>query len=143
MAFPIVPLLSAIGSAIGGLFNFKKAQGEALQGAIKVLGETNASNAQREQAIATVLVAEATGGSRLAAMWRPLLMMIFAGMLVSYWFGYVPPNINGPMPPVLQEIFSILKLGIGGYIGGRSIEKIIGSLNVGSVLKKFIEKKLT
>ena len=138
----ITPIITAIGSAIGGLFSFKKTQSEALQGALKVLGDTNASNSQREQAIATVLVAEASSGHTLAAIWRPLLMMVFAGMLVSFWFGYVPPNINGPMPPVLAEIFSLLKLGIGGYIGGRTVEKIIGSLNIGAVLKKFIEKKL-
>lgn len=135
-------IISAIGGAIGGLFKFKGAQADVMQSAIKALGDANASNAQREAAIATIIAAEASSGSWLATNWRPLFMVVFMIMLLSYWFGYVPPNLTGEMPPMIAEIFTIIKIGLGGYIGGRTIEKVIGSLNMGRVLQKFIEKKL-
>lgn len=142
MAFPFAALLGTLGSAITGFFGFKQNQADALKGALSVLGDINSSNSQREQSIATIIAAEATSGYWLAAVWRPLLMLVFAGILVSYWFGYGPPNIDGPMPQVLGEIFDLLKIGIGGYIGGRTLEKIMAQINLSGVLKSFIEKKL-
>lgn len=142
MAFPFAALLGTLGTAISGFFGFKQNQADALKGALSVLGEVNSSNAQREQAIATIIAAETTSGYWLAAVWRPLLMIVFAGILVSYWFGYGPPNINGPMPPVLSEIFDLLKIGVGGYIGGRTLEKIMTQINLAGVLKSFIQKRL-
>ena len=138
----VLMALSALGNMVGKFFGWKRDQAGVMQTALQVLGDTNASNAQRESAIAMIISSEATSGYWLAAVWRPLLMVTFAGMIISYWFGYVPPNLNAPMSPMMAELFGILKLGIGGYIGGRTLEKIIGSLNIGGVLKKFIEKKL-
>ena len=137
----LVTLFGTIGSAIGGLFNFKGQQAEVMQTAISVLGNTNASQAQREQAVATIIAAEAGAGG-LAAIWRPLLMLVFGGLIVSFWFGYVPPNLTAAMPPALDRVFDLLQLGIGGYIGGRSLEKIIHSLGISKVLSEFIKKKL-
>jgi hypothetical protein len=69
-------------------------------------------------------------------------MLVFGALIVSFWFGYVPPNMTADMPPALGRVFDLVQLGIGGYIGGRSLEKIVSSLGLASVLKKFIEKKL-
>ena len=142
MAFPFAAILGTLGTAISGFFGFKQNQADALKSALTVLGEVNSSNAQREQSIATIIAAEASSGYWLAAVWRPLLMIVFAGILLSYWLGYGPPNMSGPMPPVLEQIFDLLKLGIGGYIGGRTLEKVISQINLAGVLKTFIQKKL-
>jgi len=69
-----------------------------------------------------VIVAEVKGSSFLQRNWRPGLMVIFAGLLVSYWLGYAPPNLS---QSTLNQIFDLLKIGIGGYIVGRSIEKAV------------------
>jgi hypothetical protein len=136
-------ILGVIGSAVGGLFGMKKQQGKAITEAIKVVSEANASAGQREQAIATIIASENASGYWLSSMWRPLAMMIFLGMLVSYWFGYVPPGLMAEkMPPAIAELFTIIKIGLGGYIGARTFEKIVSSMNVGSILKKYIEKKV-
>lgn len=140
MAFPFTALFTTVASAIGGFFGFKKNQTEVLQTSMKVLSDTSASNAQREQAVASIIAAEASSSHWLAAVWRPILMITFASMLLSYWWGYAPPNIDAPMPPVLEELFGLIKLGIGGYIGARTIEKVISNLNLSSVLKKFLDK---
>ena len=135
-------IFGAIGGFFGDLFGFKKNQGETLQKAIKLLETSSLSEAEREKAISAVLVAEASSESWITATWRPLVMLIFTALIVSFWFGYVPPNLNGDMSPILMELFTLLKLGIGGYIGGRSLEKIAKQFNIGNVLKKFIDKKL-
>lgn len=147
MALPILGIITSIGSTIGNvvgsLIGFKKEQASVIQEAIKVIGDTNASNAQREQAIATIIAAEAGSGYWLAAVWRPITMIVFLGMIVAFFFGYVPPNLMvDTLPPMIAELFALLKLGIGGYIGGRTVEKIIEKVNVAAVLKKFIDKKV-
>lgn len=135
-------LISLGSTALGGLFKFKKAQADAVMTAVNVVSDVNSSNGQREAAIATIIAAEASSGFWLSSQWRPLLMVFFAAMIGSFWFGYTPSNLEGPMPPMMQELFTILKIGIGGYIPARTLEKIVHSLNIGSILKKFIEKKV-
>ena len=135
-------IATGIGSVVSALFGFKKSQADSVAKALEVIGDANASNAQREQAIATIIAAEAGSGYWLAAVWRPLLMVFFAFLLGMYWFGYTPPNMDQAMSPMMEEIFSILKIGIGGYIPARTVEKIVQQINVGAILKKFIEKKV-
>lgn len=137
----LASIFSTIGSAIGGLFNFKGKQADVIQTAIKVVGDTNASQSQREQAVAMIIAAENKSGG-LASVWRPITMLVFLGLIVSFWFGYVPSNLSGDMPPALSRVFDLLQLGIGGYIGGRSLEKIVSSLGIAGVLREFIKKKL-
>ena len=138
----IAAALGAVGSVVSSFFGFKKDQSKIVQSSLEVLGQTNESGAKREAAIAAIITAESNSGYWLSAVWRPLMMVFFAALLASFWFGYAPPNINGEMPPILAEIFLILKIGIGGYIPARSIEKIVSNLNLGSILKTFIKKKL-
>lgn len=131
-----------IGSGVQSLFGFKESQAQVIKSAIDVLGDMNASAGQRDQAVAMIIAAETNSGSWLAASWRPLTMIIFLIIIVSFWFGYVPPNITGPMPPMISEMFDLIKIGMGGYIGGRTIEKIFSQVNIGKALNTLIEKKI-
>lgn len=135
-------LLGGIGTFFKGLFGMKSKQADVITTALKTLGETHASEAQKEVAQAQVLASIYQSDSWLAKNWRPLLMLTFAGMLISSWFGYIPPFLLKEMPPILGEIFGLIKIGLGGYIGARSLEKIVGSMNLGTTIKKFIEKKI-
>ena len=135
-------LLGLIGTGVSSFFGFKQHQAEAVNTALKVVGDVNTSNSQREAAIATIISAEASSGYWLSAVWRPLTMMVFLALIVSFWFGFVPPAFNEPMGPMMDRIFDILTIGISGYIPARSIEKIVQNINVGKVLKAFIDKKL-
>lgn len=71
-----------------------------------------------------IIVAEARGESAFQRNWRPGAMVIFLALLVSYWLGYAPPNLS---QETLNSLFDLLKIGIGGYIVGRSAEKIVKS----------------
>ena len=72
------------------------------------------------EAAAKIVLAEAQGGW-LQRNWRPLLMVTFAGLIVAHWFGFTAPNIP---ESVQNSLLNIVMVGVGGYVVGRSGEKI-------------------
>lgn len=74
------------------------------------------------EAQSNIIMAEAKGDGWLQKNWRPLMMLWFAVLLGMFWFGLTPPNIT---QETIDSLFTLLQLGIGGYIVGRSAEKII------------------
>lgn len=80
---------------------------------------------------ASIITAEANATSWLTKSWRPMVMLMFAGMLLSHWLGYTPANLE---PEMVKQVFSIIKIGLGGYVVGRSAEKTIPKL--AEVVKK-------
>jgi len=72
------------------------------------------------EAQASIITAEANGGW-LQRNWRPLLMITFAGLVVAHWFGFTAPNIP---ESVQNSLLNIVMIGVGGYVVGRSGEKI-------------------
>lgn len=69
-----------------------------------------------------VIQAEATSESALTRMWRPVTMLVFLGMTVAYWFGLTPPGVTEDR---VADVFELIKLGLGGYVVGRSAEKVV------------------
>lgn len=69
-----------------------------------------------------IIVAEAQGESWLQRSWRPITMLSFLVLIFVYWFGLAPDYIV-ENPVVVDSVFDLLKIGIGGYIVGRSAEK--------------------
>ena len=70
-----------------------------------------------------VIMSEATGESWLQRNWRPLVMLEFAFIIL---YIVVSPALGLPpvdMKAVPDKMWTLLTVGIGGYIGGRSIEK--------------------
>lgn len=74
-----------------------------------------------------VLVAEISSDNWLASSWRPILMLSFTAIIVN---NYILSPYLGAMfdfsivleiPP---DMWDLLKIGVGGYIVGRSGEKI-------------------
>ena len=72
------------------------------------------------EAQAKIVLAEAQG-SWLQRNWRPLLMVTFAGLVVAHWFGFTAPNIP---ESVQNSLLNIVMVGVGGYVMGRSAEKV-------------------
>ena len=84
---------------------------------------------------ASVVMAETTSGHWLSRSWRPLLMLLLMGFLVLV--GLVLPVADliaghrvafEPRWQSLPEGFwQFLTVGAGGYIGGRTLEKVTGA----------------
>jgi len=68
-----------------------------------------------------IIVAEAQSGSWLAQNWRPITMLTFVALIVAHWLGFTPQNMPEAQVMALLEI---VKVGLGGYVLGRSGEKI-------------------
>jgi len=68
-----------------------------------------------------IIVAEAKGDSWLQRSWRPVLMLWFSGLVGAHWLGFTPDNLS---QDTVNSLLSIVQIGIGGYIIGRSGEKI-------------------
>lgn len=78
-----------------------------------------------EVAAAGIVKAEAESGNWLTASWRPLTMLTFVTLIVARWMGYSAPGIT---EAEILKLWDIVQLGLGGYVIGRSAEKILPSL---------------
>ncbi len=74
---------------------------------------------------ASTIRAEAASKHWLAANWRPLVMLVFAGLMTAHWLGATPPNLSEAQVLALMDV---IKLSLGGYVVGRSAEKIVPAL---------------
>lgn len=85
----------------------------------------------------SVINKEADSQSWITRMWRPLTMVAFVLMLLSYFIMYtVLPyiivicdlNLYVPQDPGLNEsLVEVIKLGLGGYIVSRGVETTVKS----------------
>ena len=74
-----------------------------------------------------VIQAEAKSDSWMASNWRPVLMLTFTAIVATNWLILPVVSWFGPhlVPLVLPpDMWDLLKIGVGGYIVGRSGEKI-------------------
>lgn len=74
------------------------------------------------EATSSIITAEATGKSWMQRNWRPLTMLTFVALIVARWLGYSAPNLS---EAEVLKLWDIVQLGIGGYVIGRSAEKIV------------------
>jgi len=77
------------------------------------------------EAQAKIIVAEANG-SFLQRNWRPATMVTFVALVVLRWLGLTDTTIT---PELEIELMELIKIGLGGYVVGRSAEKIASSWN--------------
>ena len=84
-----------------------------------------------------IIESEAKGESWLQRNWRPMLMCVC--MMIIFTNYMLVPFFKIP-PAILDEhIWNLMELGIGGYVAGRSLEKI--SENLGPVLYNVRKQK--
>jgi hypothetical protein len=76
-------------------------------------------------AAAEIIKAEAEGEGVLQRNWRPILMLTFGALIVARWFGWSAPNLG---ESEALQLWDIVQLGLGGYVIGRSAEKIVPSV---------------
>lgn len=122
----ILPILASIGGQIAkNLFpdpaDEIKRQEVGNQFTLGVMQHANAI----EQAAAEVVKAEAASSHWLAANWRPLTMLTFVGLVVARWMGWTAPGMT---EAEYLSIYDLIKIGIGGYVVGRSAEKIVPAI---------------
>jgi len=127
------PLLSLIEGPVFSIID-KLIPDPALKAKLKaqIEAKTIAHQDEITKAQRDILINEFSHGSLLTRSWRPLLMYMIILFLLVY--GLVLPIVDLFMTqpvvftPRWQEIpdglWNLLGLGVGGYVGGRSLEKV-------------------
>jgi hypothetical protein len=121
----LVPIL---GKALGNLIPDASARAQA---EAEIAKQLLASSAELERAAGEIVLAEAKSEHFLAACWRPILMLTFGALIVARWLGYSAPGIS---EAEVLKLWDIVQLGLGGYVIGRSAEKI--APQIAAALKK-------
>lgn len=119
-------MFSAIlGPLIGGLFAVIDKAIEDKDEAAKIkarLQEMVLTGQVKEiESAAAIIVAEAQSESWIARSWRPLLMLLFGVIIANNYL--VVPLFGTPSADIPPDMWDLLKLGVGGYVLGRSVEK--------------------
>jgi hypothetical protein len=85
----------------------------------KLMADSDVFKAQ-----AAVVQAE-VGGTGIKAWWRPVTMLVFVAIVVARFLGY---DARAMTPDDYAQLWILIKIGLGGYVGGRSLEKIAPSI---------------
>jgi hypothetical protein len=72
----------------------------------------------------SIITAEATGESWMQRNWRPITMLTFLGLVVCDSFGWLANPLAG-------EAWTLLQIGLGGYVTSRGVEKVVSKLKAG------------
>ena len=77
-----------------------------------------------------IIVAEAKSDHWIVAAWRPITMLTFTAIVANNYILYPYLSLFWNEAPVLilpPDLWALMKIGLGGYVVGRSAEKIIKS----------------
>jgi hypothetical protein len=84
-----------------------------------------------------VVQAEAQGESWLQRNWRPMTMIWFGVLIGGHWFGFTPQNLS---ENEILKLFDLMELGLGGYVIGRSVEKVVKTLTGTGLVDRLITR---
>lgn len=113
------PIAGLIGKVIDKAVPDKN---EAMRLKFEVTKAMQEMEATELQGAIDIIKAEAQGGSWIQRSWRPILMLWFAALVGAHWLGFTPENLP---PEAVAALLDIVKVGIGGYVVGRTAEKSI------------------
>ena len=78
------------------------------------------------EAPASIIIAEAQSESWITRTWRPIFMILLMGSMVVSVIGGMAGyglNIAAGWDSINDKAWLIMQIGLGGYVGGRTIEK--------------------
>ena len=106
---------------LGGLDNLFTSKEEKIK-AENVIKQILIEKQLELQKMQTEIIVTEAKGNWLQRSWRPILMLAF-GFIVIY-VKFIAPLFDLKIPELENEFWNLLQLGIGGYVIGRSAEKI-------------------
>ncbi len=132
--------LKAIGDLVNSIIGkFVADPNERLQLQQKVLDASTELSmkamdlqSQLTDAQSKVITAEITSQSWLARNWRPILMLTFT--FIVAWNYIIVPIVGATAAVIPPDMWTLMKIGVGGYIVGRSAEKVVTNLKTNGSL---------
>ncbi len=127
-------LTDSIGNAIDNLSTSEQEKLNAKAQLTKIVTDKLSQLASYQK---EVLVTELKG-TKLQRSWRPIVMLAFAAIVV--YAKFIAPAFGLPNTELEAPFWSLLEIGIGGYVIGRSLEKVTDKVTQNIDLT-FIKKK--
>jgi hypothetical protein len=87
----------------------------------ELLGKTLDITTKLIEVQTNVIVAEVQGQSWTQRNWRPITMICFLILVILDSFGWL-------LNPLAPQAWTLLSIGLGGYVVGRSAEKVVDRL---------------
>lgn len=125
--------IEAVGNVVDNVFTNDEEKSEAK----KQLTEVVLKSLNDVAAVQGEVIKTEMKGNWLQKSWRPLMMLAFGVILICKWFGLTNDSI--PLELELQ-LLDIVKLGLGGYVIGRSVEEVAKTVTK-NVDMPFLKKK--
>jgi hypothetical protein len=110
-----------VGNVLDNLFTSEEEKINAKNEVFKILKQ---KELELQKMQTDIIIAEAKG-NWLQRSWRPILMLAF-GFIIIYC-KFIALIFNLPVPELEENFWNLLNLGVGGYVVGRSGEKIMES----------------
>lgn len=140
-------IVSLFSNIFGGMAKLRTEQAEVIKqttsGVLDMIKNSDTADAAKVQAHIQSLIADSQSESWITRNWRPFTLMAFSLLFILYLFGFAPVNMT---PQVLEWIMGILQIGLVGYGGLRTGEKIVSEVmkqvNIGKLAQAFVDKKL-
>jgi hypothetical protein len=105
-------------------------QAEIKQKLLDLEGKAAEADNQLRELQAKVLIAEIAGQSWLQQNWRPILMLTIVAIVANNYI-FVPYMQLFGLPAMIldlpDKLWNLMTLGVGGYIAGRTGEKMIST----------------
>ena len=114
----MLEFLPVIGNILDKILPDKQAAAEAK---IKLMEVAQAGDLKELEQAGNIITAEAQSEHWLTANWRPITMLTFVGLIVAHWLGWTAPGLTEDQ---VLSLLDIVKVGLGGYVIGRSAEKV-------------------
>ncbi|MBL4941161.1 MAG: hypothetical protein JKY81_05790 [Colwellia sp.] len=103
---------------------------EAAKAKIKLIEMQMNGELSKLQVSAGIITAEAKSEHFLVAAWRPITMLVFVFIIANNYIIYPYLSLfwdNAPSLKIPPDMWDLLKIGIGGYTVGRTVEKAVKS----------------
>lgn len=127
IAGPATGLVDAVGGVIDNLHTSDDEKNKAREALVALERDFNLAvlDADREwvKAQASVVKAEVASESWLARNWRPILMLVFTYIILHNYV--IAPLFSVPATEIPPNMWDLIKLGVGGYVIGRTTEKLL------------------
>lgn len=121
-------LTSLGGSLLSGIFGIVDQVVEDKDKALEIKAAINSKYMEYQSQLlesATKVLTTEMMGSWLQRSWRPLTMLAFVSLVVARWLGFAAPGMT---EAEYLSVYDLIKIGLGGYVVGRSLEKVVPSI---------------
>ena len=123
----ILSILSAVTPLLSKLIPDPAQRAEAEANLVRL---HQAGELKELESAATIIAAEAKSDHWIVASWRPITALMLAFIIANNYILYPYLSLftdNAPMLDIPPDLWDLLKIMIGGYVGGRSVEKSVAA----------------